>query len=76
MNQPDYVYRINNNGIIESVYSPTISNNKNEYKTTQVDKTWWTQVTQFPVKATLTIKGLLRPAMLMSYIKVNSYFYG
>lgn len=76
MNQSDYVYRINNDGVIESVYSPSISNNKNDYKTTQVDKTWWTQVTQFPVKATLTIKGLLRPAMLMSYIKINSYFYG
>jgi len=42
MNQSDYVYRINNDGIIESIYSPSISNNSKEFKTTQVDKTWWT----------------------------------
>ena len=33
-------------------------------------------MTQFPVSATLEIKGLIRPAMLMSYIKVNAFFYG
>ena len=76
MNQSDYVYRINNDGMIESLYSPSISNNVKDFKTTQADKTWWTQVTQYPVKATLTVKGLLRPSMLMSYIKINTYFYG
>lgn len=37
---------------------------------------WWKQVTEFPVKATLTIKGLLRAAKLMQYVKINCYFYG
>lgn len=33
-------------------------------------------MTKFPISATLVIKGLLRPAMLMTYVKVNSFFYG
>lgn len=33
-------------------------------------------MTQFPVTAKLTLKGLLRPAMLMSYVRINSLFYG
>lgn len=74
--QSDYVYRINNEGITETIYSPTISNNKSQFKTEEVDKTWWTQVTQYPIKATLVLKGLLRSAMLMTYVKVNVYFYG
>lgn len=74
--QSDYIYRINNEGIVEQLYSPTISNNSTQYKTEEIDKTWWTQVTQYPIKATLTIKGLLRSALLMTYVKINSYFYG
>ena len=48
----------------------------NVNKTTELSRTWWTQATQFPIKAKLTIKGLLRPSLLMSYVRVNTYFYG
>lgn len=74
--QSDYIYRINDDGKIESKFSPTISNNRSQFKTTETDKNWWTQVTQYPIKATLTIKGLLKASTLMSYIKINTYFYG
>lgn len=74
--QSDYIYRLNDEGNIETIYSPTITNNKNSFKTEETDKTWWTQVTQYPIKATLTLKGLLRAAILMSHVKVNVYFYG
>ena len=76
VNQSEYVYRINNSGEIDEIYSPTISNNTNNFKTSESDKIWWTSVTQYPIKATLTIKGLLRAAVLMSYVRVNVYFYG
>ena len=76
VNQSQYVYRINNSGEIDQIYSPTISNNTNNYKTSEADKIWWTSVTQYPIKATLTIKGLLRAAVLMSYVRINVYFYG
>lgn len=33
-------------------------------------------MTQFPVSATLTIKGLVRPAILMTYVRINALFYG
>ncbi|MBO7697158.1 MAG: hypothetical protein J6Y28_04550 [Acholeplasmatales bacterium] len=33
-------------------------------------------MTEFPISATLVIKGLVRSAMLMTYLRVNSYFFG
>lgn len=74
--QTKYIYRIDNKGDSYELYSPSLTTSTREFRTTEVNKSWWTQVTQFPITATLTIKGLLRPAMLMSYVRVNSYFYG
>lgn len=74
--QSDFVYKINDDGITEKVYSPAISSNSLQHKTSEADKNWWTQVTQYPIKATLTLKGLLKASTLMSYIKINTYFYG
>lgn len=74
--QPQYNYRIDDSGKITEVYSPSITTNKVDFHTSQSDKNWWTQVTQYPIKATLTIKGLLRAATLMSFVKVNTYFFG
>lgn len=74
--QPQYSYSINKEGEIVSVESPAITKSSKYLKTTEADKTWWTQMTQFPITAKLTIKGLLRPTLLMTYIKVNTYFFG
>ena len=74
--QSEYVYRINNDGDIDYIYSPNITTSSNLMKTTQADRSWWSQVTQYPIKATLTLKGLLRPAILMSYVKINTLFFG
>ncbi len=74
--QSDYIYRIDNNGKIISEYSPTISNSRGLMKTTELDKNWWTNVTQYPLTVSITLKGLLRPAILMSYVKLNILFYG
>lgn len=71
-----YVQRINDKGEIEEVFAPTISSGNAQRITTEADKTWWTRVTQYPIKATITFKGLLRPAILMTHVKVNVYFYG
>lgn len=72
----DSVYRIGDNGEVVQEYSPALTNSKELLVTTEADKTWWSQMTQYPIQATLTVKGLLRAAMLMSYIRVNVYFYG
>lgn len=71
-----YVYKLNDDGVIESQYSPNVTTSPTYQYSTQYDKEWWSQVTQFPITATLTIKGLIRPAILMSYVKINAVFYG
>ncbi len=44
--------------------------------TTDEDKTWWSNVTQYPISAQITIKGLLRPATLMDYVRLNVIYFG
>lgn len=73
---PQYSYSIDDKGNVVTTYSPMITASGKYQRTTEADRTWWTQMTQFPLTAVIQIKGLLRPAMLMSYIKVNCYFYG
>lgn len=76
LNFPDYVYRIGDGGDIDKAFSPALTNSYQLLHTTEVDRTWWSQMTQYPITAQITIKGLLRAAILMSYIRVNIYFYG
>lgn len=70
----DYVQRINSKGEIESVYNPQLTNGKFDLE--ENDKTWWTKVTEFPIEASIKIRGLLKPAILMNYVKINVWFYG
>lgn len=74
--QNQYVYNIDNEGNLNSVYSPGLTTSTTKNLTTPNARTWWTQMTQFPITATITIKGLIRPAMLMTYLRVNAFFYG
>lgn len=70
----DTVYRINDDGLL---YKKTYSDlPKKSLEFTEYDKTWWNKVTGFPVEAEVTIKGLLRPAILMQYLKLNVLFFG
>lgn len=71
-----YSYNIDNYGRVVTDYSPSYSRSSKNFITTPSQKTWWTTMTKFPISATLVIKGLLRPAMLMSYVKVNAFFFG
>lgn len=76
LHDAEYVQRIDDNGKIEEKYAPIISSGTAKGITTNEVKNWWTKVTEFPIKATITFKGLLRPAMLMSHVRLNIYFYG
>lgn len=76
INQSSYTYRLNDAGQLETVYSPNISTSKTYQYSTEADKSWWTNMTQYPISATMTIKGLIRPSVLMSYVRVNVWFYG
>lgn len=72
----DYSQRINDDGQLEYVYAPLLTSSGDTHTTDEDDRTWWTNITQYPIKATLTLKGLLRPAILMTHIKLNVWFYG
>lgn len=74
--QNKYIYRINNDGQLITEYSPTIARSKNVQKVTPQNSDWWTKVTQFPITATIVIKGLVRPSILMSQVRINTVMYG
>lgn len=76
LNTAEYVERIDRNGNIEKVYAPTISSNNEKHFTRPQDITWWSKITEYPISATITIKGLLRPALLMEYVNLNVLFFG
>lgn len=69
-------YLIDNNGEIVPYDTNKFVQNTVKGTVESPQYRWWNSVTEFPVKATLEIKGLLRPASLMQYVKINSYFYG
>ena len=71
-----YKYSINNEGQIYTESSPSIMISDVYNKPMSTQRSWWTKMTQFPINAELTIKGLLKPAMLMTYVRINSFFYG
>lgn len=72
----DTTYTINNEGKVVGSKQPNLAKSLTLNTVTQSNKNWWTKMTQFPITATVTIKGLLRPAILMSQVHVNVLFYG
>ena len=76
LTQQDYVNRLNDKGEWEEVFAPVISSKNDEYLTRISDKTWWTKITEYPISAQITLKGLLRPAILMTHVRLKVYFFG
>lgn len=76
INSYNYGKRIGDDGNMDYVYAPPLTSSKQLHLATEYDKNWWTRATEFPIQVKMVIKGLLRPAMLMSYIKVNVWFFG
>jgi hypothetical protein len=72
----NYVRRLNKDGLWEDVYAPTSMARTNSFKANASDQVWWTKATQFPVNAKIQIQGLLRPATLMQYVRLNVIFPG
>ena len=71
-----FEYGIDDDGnLIESEDNILYKNNKYD-ESSLISSNWWKQVTEFPISAKVTIKGLLSPAILMSYVKINALFYG
>jgi hypothetical protein len=52
------------------------TSNNNHYHTKAEDIIWYTKMTKYPISATIVIQGLLRPAQLMQYLRLNVVFPG
>ena len=72
----NYVRRLNADGEWEDDFAPTSMARPDSYNTSASDSVWWTKATQFPINATIQVQGLLRPATLMQYVKLNVIFPG
>lgn len=71
-----YRRKINSDGLWEDEYAPTSMLREDKSDVKSDDIVWWTKATQFPINATIQIQGLLRPATLMQYVKLNVIFPG
>lgn len=74
--QEEYSYGIDDSGRITTSYAPSLAKSSKTNQTDPTMSSWWTKMTEFPIEATVTIKGLTRPSMLMSYVKLNVWFAG
>lgn len=71
----NYSYKVNNQGKMITTYAPTLVRGVGG-KISEAERNWWKLMTEFPITATLTFKGLTRPSLLMSYVKLNVWFHG
>ena len=69
-------YAIDNYGDVTNKFEKEVTLSSGLMRSTQANINWWAKMTAFPITASITIKGLLRPAILMSKVLVNVYFYG
>lgn len=76
INDAEYTQRINDRGELVEVFAPVIASNTETFTPGESDKTWWTKVTEYPITASITLKGLLRPALLMTRVRLNVFYYG
>ena len=76
LNSVDYIKRLNDEGGWDYEYAPNISSRNENYKTRVSDAVWWTKITEYPISGSITVKGLLRPAILMQYVHINVIFHG
>lgn len=76
LNNEEFVERLDDNGEWYTEYAPIISSKNPNYRTRLSDMVWWSKVTEYPISATIKLKGLIRPAILMSKVRLRCYFYG
>lgn len=72
----EWNYDIDNYGNLTKTKANTLITNNYLNRRNVIESNWWSKVTEYPITATLTIKGLVKPVVLASYIKVNCLFYG
>lgn len=73
---PEWYYDINNSGEITYRQTNSLLLNNDLNRPNVIQANWWNRVTEYPITATLTLKGLSKPVLIGSYIKINTIFYG
>lgn len=58
------------------MFAPTFTSGNDNFRTRAEDVSWYTKITKYPISATLKLQGLLRPATLMQYLRLNVIFPG
>lgn len=76
INQQKYSYKINNEGQLITTYAPSLVRSQISGELSATKNQWWSRMTKFPIEVTVTIKGLTRPSILMTYVKLNVWFNG
>ena len=74
--EQNYVYTLDNNGNINVNYSNALNKVTTNMMSSQALANWWKEMTVFPITANVTLKGLVRPTLLMDYVRLNVIFYG
>lgn len=76
LNDQKYKKVVNRFGQIVDMYAPSATSKNKNFETNAQDRSWWTKITKFPISASITLRGLLRPAQLMTYVRINMIFPG
>ena len=76
LQQETISYRINQDGQLVGYTAPSLIRSSSTGQISPNGRSWWSKMTNFPIQATLTLKGLTRPSILMSYVKLNVWFHG
>lgn len=73
---PNYNYDIDYNGnLITTQVDPITIDEKFNSHSIKLEN-WWRFVTSYPISATLTIKGLMKPILLIENVYIHAQFYG
>lgn len=71
-----YSMKLNDKGKWEQTFAPMFTSGNNQYLTRPEDRTWFTKLTKYPISATIKVRGLLRPASLLQFVRLNVIFPG
>ena len=73
---PNWSYDIDNEGNLFRTSTNQLLTNNVFNKRNVIQSNWWKRVTEYPVSAEVTVKGLIKPVLITSYVQLNVLFYG
>lgn len=71
-----YAKKLSSDGNIQYTYSPILYTNTTTGVYNSNEEAWWNNMINYPITASLTLKGLCKPVLLASYLNIENYFFG